>query len=100
VGPLATNDEPHSWDLCEEHAGRITAPKGWELVRYAGGFTAGEPVEDDLTALAEAVREAGRGDVRRRFSPSSGDQFSSPVSPITTRTGRRGHLRVLPDPTD
>ena len=35
VGPLATVDEPHSWDLCEMHASRITAPKGWELVGSA-----------------------------------------------------------------
>ena len=26
VGPLATAREPHSWDLCVGHAGRITAP--------------------------------------------------------------------------
>src|SRR5690606_14547624 len=36
VGPLATVAEPHSWDLCETHASRITAPKGWELVRHEG----------------------------------------------------------------
>ena len=35
VGPLATVSEPHSWDLCVGHAGRITAPRGWELVRHA-----------------------------------------------------------------
>ncbi len=36
VGPLAIASEPHSWDLCVSHAGRITAPRGWELVRHAG----------------------------------------------------------------
>ncbi|MGW0044092.1 DUF3499 domain-containing protein [Rhodococcus sp. NPDC003348] len=93
VGPLATVDEPHSWDLCESHASRITAPKGWELVRYEGGFSSSTPDEDDLTALAEAVREAGRGE---RGDSVSGDR--SAPAPTTTRTGRRGHLRVLPDP--
>ncbi|WP_345342089.1 DUF3499 domain-containing protein [Rhodococcus olei] len=93
VGPLATVDEPHSWDLCESHASRITAPKGWELVRYEGGFSSPTPDEDDLTALAEAVREAGRGE---RVDAHTGDL---PVpSSMTARTGRRGHLRVLPDP--
>ena len=106
VGPLATVDEPHSWDLCEVHASTTTAPKGWELVRYEGGFTTSTPDEDDLTALAEAVREAGRGDrgkelgsVRtqegRHMPDSAADR--RPGSPV--RTGRRGHLRVLPDPT-
>ncbi|HET9565469.1 MAG TPA: DUF3499 domain-containing protein, partial [Mycobacterium sp.] len=56
VGPLATVPEPHSWDLCVSHAGRITAPRGWELVRHAGPLPS-HPDEDDLIALAEAVRE-------------------------------------------
>jgi hypothetical protein len=89
VGPLATVDEPHSWDLCEAHASRITAPKGWELVRYEGGFSSSTPDEDDLTALAEAVREAGRGE-----GPTVDRVTPAPAA----RTGRRGHLRVLPDP--
>lgn len=97
VGPLATNEEPHSWDLCEAHAVRITAPRNWELVRYEGGFAVGEPDEDDLTALAEAVREAGRGE-RAVPVPAEGEDQAQPIS-ITARTGRRGHLRVLPDPT-
>ena len=28
VGPLATHAEPHCYDLCEEHANRLTAPRG------------------------------------------------------------------------
>ena len=86
VGPLATSAEPHSYDLCERHARRLTAPRGWEVVRYEGDYPS-EPSSDDLTALAEAVREAGRADPQRE--------------PATTvaGTGRRGHLRVLPDPS-
>ncbi|MFC9787712.1 DUF3499 domain-containing protein [Rhodococcus sp. NPDC127528] len=94
VGPLATVDEPHSWDLCDSHASRITAPKGWELVRYEGGFSSPTPDEDDLTALAEAVREAGRGE-----RGSSDGRVEEAPSQLNARTGRRGHLRVLPDPT-
>lgn len=83
VGPLATQAEPHSYDLCTQHAHRLTAPRGWEVVRFEGEFAAPQHNSDDLTALAEAVREAGRAD--------------RPVEPITaTGTGRRGHLRVLP----
>lgn len=58
IGPLATAREPHSWDLCVGHAGRITAPRGWELVRHAGPLPS-HPDEDDLVALADAVREGG-----------------------------------------
>ncbi|WP_424922911.1 DUF3499 domain-containing protein [Actinomycetospora succinea] len=119
VGPLATSAEPHSYDLCERHAVRLTAPRGWEVVRYEGEFPA-EPSADDLTALAEAVREAGRadrpldgGDGRARVTAGSGLGQGLPGPPpgvasgmaggvgggvASTPTGRRGHLRVLPDP--
>ena len=83
VGPLATQAEPHSYDLCDRHAHRLTAPRGWEVVRFEGDFAAQQHTNDDLTALAEAVREAGRAD--------------RPVEAVAvTATGRRGHLRVLP----
>jgi hypothetical protein len=117
VGPLATVREPHSWDLCLGHASRITAPRGWELVRHAAPLPT-NPDEDDLVALADAVREGrgGRGDSRGGMvsggSPVHGfsDPGTAPSSagagipagvPRVGSTGRRrGHLRVLPDPTD
>lgn len=83
VGPLATAAEPHSYDLCEGHAQRLTVPKGWEVVRCEAEFGESEPSSDELTALAEAVREAGRSD------PEPADE--PPAQP-----GRRGHLRVVP----
>lgn len=33
IGPLAPTQDVHSWDLCANHADRITAPLGWQLVR-------------------------------------------------------------------
>jgi hypothetical protein len=88
VGPLATYAEPHSYDLCEVHALRLTVPKGWEVVRYEGEFALPAPSPDDLTALAEAVREAGRAD------------HSAEPPDFTVGGGRRGHLRALPDPLE
>ena len=88
VGPLATYAEPHSYDLCEEHAGRLTVPRGWEVVRLDVDAAAAQPSSDDLEALANAVREAAR--------PSS----QPPVDPhAASGTGRRGHLRVLKPPS-
>lgn len=81
VGPLATQAEPHSYDLCPRHAHNLTAPRGWEVVRFDGEFVAPPVVPDDLTALAEAVREG------RRVEPDE----PAPAA----RTGRP-HLRVLP----
>ncbi|MDY6055340.1 DUF3499 family protein [Micrococcus sp.] len=33
IGPLAQRAEPHIYDLCLDHARRITAPLGWEVLR-------------------------------------------------------------------
>jgi hypothetical protein len=86
VGPLATHAEPHCYDLCEAHAGRLTAPRGWEVVRHEPDASALAPrTSDDLEALADAVREAAR--------PSPGSDL-----PPDGGTGRRGHLRALPTP--
>ncbi|WP_420109458.1 DUF3499 domain-containing protein [Mycolicibacter arupensis] len=116
VGPLATAAEPHSWDLCFSHAGRITAPRGWELVRHPGPWVS--PEEDDLIALAEAVRESESGrvapangwypqtnpvDSPNRGAPAAapGGGLLAPAGPPGKTNGRRrGHLRVLPDPSD
>lgn len=82
LGPLATYAEPHAYDLCEGHAERLSAPRGWEVIRLARHEGVPAPSGDDLLALADAVREAAR-----------------PL-PVTTAApadaaGRRGHLRVL-----
>ncbi|ORV93811.1 hypothetical protein AWC11_00205 [Mycobacterium interjectum] len=120
VGPLATAREPHSWDLCVSHAGRITAPRGWDLVRHAGPLLSEptHPDEDDLVALADAVREGRPGDAGLSHAAAgpplngfsdphihAGAQATAPSSgllaPPERRSGRRrGHLRVLPDPAD
>ncbi|MFM9876606.1 MAG: DUF3499 family protein [Rhodoglobus sp.] len=34
LGPLAQSAEPHSYDLCERHADRLSAPQGWQVVRH------------------------------------------------------------------
>lgn len=84
LGPLAQLAEPHSYDLCSEHAGRLTAPRGWEIMRLTPEFVPSGPTSDDLLALADAVREAGR-------------PAPAPVrhEPEPTEVSRRGHLRML-----
>lgn len=85
VGPLAAYTEPHCYDLCEGHAGRLTAPLGWDVVRLPvhEEVPPQPPPPDDLEALADAVREAGPG--------------GSATEPVGqgVEVGRRGHLRVL-----
>ena len=93
LGPLATSAEPHTYDLCSAHAERLTAPRGWEVVRLQPEAYEHRHSHDDLLALADAVREAAR-------------PAPEPVAPepAPAQGGRRGHLRVLrdapPDPTD
>ncbi|MGX1738466.1 DUF3499 domain-containing protein [Corynebacterium flavescens] len=115
VGPLADETDPHSWDLCEKHSARITAPQGWEMVRV-DRIELDE--EDDLMALAEAVREGGRVttglvddvaagsgrdpiDYAANFDGADPARSNHPVF-RTRRVSdfkqrRRAHLSVVPD---
>jgi hypothetical protein len=86
LGPLATYAEPHCYDLCETHSQRLTAPRGWEVLRLAPDPTTLGPSSDDLEALANAVREAARPAPAR-------DHDATPEGMV--EVGRRGHLRVL-----
>ena len=86
VGPLATYAEPHTYDLCDTHAARLTAPRGWDVMRQAVDPDVLTRSSDDLLALADAVREAARPAPQAEQAPTA------------TGTGRRGHLRALPTP--
>ncbi|MHA3700989.1 DUF3499 domain-containing protein [Jatrophihabitans sp. YIM 134969] len=122
VGPLATVAEPHSYDLCEEHALRLTVPRGWEVLRHQGDFPVPAPQPDDLEALADAVREAARVDLvvpAEVVVPAEAGRGGRPVRPggpvrsygsprpagppLPAPAGsrsRRGHLRIVPTPVE
>ncbi|MFJ5552486.1 DUF3499 domain-containing protein [Streptomyces sp. NPDC093225] len=91
LGPLATYAEPHCYDLCAEHSERLTAPRGWDVVRLSDGSKPSRPTGDDLEALANAVREAARP--HDRAAEAGGGKNGGPVGET-----RRGHLRVLRSP--
>jgi len=96
LGPLATYAEPHTYDLCVVHAKGLTAPRGWDVIRLLTEYVDPGPTPDDLLALADAVREAGRP----RQLPSAvaaGGGRSQAETASTVETGRRGHLRILRD---
>lgn len=98
LGPLATYAEPHAYDLCEAHSERLSAPRGWEVMRLAPDPDALGPSSDDLLALADAVREAARPVPvpAPGAGPVPGDQSLGPAREL----GRRGHLRVLRSPDE
>lgn len=92
LGPLATAAEPHCYDLCAQHADRLTAPRGWDIIRLDFDPDQFIPSTDDLEALADAVREAALG----KPAPVSAivpDLMEVPAGSV--EIGRRGHLRVL-----
>jgi hypothetical protein len=34
LGPLSRRAEPHSYDLCAVHSERLSAPRGWQVMRH------------------------------------------------------------------
>ncbi len=95
VGPLATTREPHSYDLCDAHARRLTVPHGWELVRHQGDYTAPMPTDDDLVALANAVREAATTERPEPEPPQPEPAPRQGIRPGGPAVGARRHLRVV-----
>lgn len=84
VGALSHHAEPHSYDLCAQHAEGFTAPRGWDIVHLHQEYDDLPPSPDDLDALARAVREAGRP-----------KEMKEAVTKTATEPPRRGHLRVV-----
>jgi len=90
LGPLSARPDPVAYDLCEEHAQRLSAPRGWEIIRLPGaGEAPPEPDTDDLMALADAVRAAGMTD-------EQGDDLTVGRADVR-EVAHKGHLRMLTD---
>ena len=82
LGPLSTYSEPHSFDFCNSHSERLTVPVGWNVIKEEVINNNTGPTEEDLMAIANAVREVANYDVSGKT--------------MQPELGRRGHLRVLP----
>lgn len=79
LGPLATASEPNAYDLCDEHAHTLTAPRGWQIVRLATNFEPAPPSGDDLLALVDAVRRAADTPPRTDTAPSTQSRTERPA---------------------
>ena len=88
VGPLATFSEPHAYDLCVMHGERLKVPHGWSVIKQELSGEEHGPSDDDLMAIADAVREVAMIE-KVDETPSVNE---TPQSQI----GRRGHLRAVP----
>jgi len=96
IGPMSMYAEPHTYDLCSQHADSVNPPRGWEVMRldYAPAAETSTG-RDDLLALADAVQREvpepaapapSMRENRERIAPPEGE---APIS--------RGHLRMLKD---
>ena len=97
LGPLADVAVPGAFDLCAEHASRTSVPMGWEVIRLPLDRRRTEPeADDELVALANAVREIGLRD--EEDVPTTPVDRTPAPKPKPRSTGRRkgGHLRLLP----
>ena len=91
LGPLATFAEPHAYDLCEFHARKLTVPNGWSVIKEEISQSGSGPTEDDLMAIADAVREAAA------TIPQSSQDVSEQEQSAQHMGVRRGHLRAVPN---
>ena len=90
VGPLATYSEPHAYDLCAVHGARLKVPHGWNVIKQElDGQTQG-PTDDDLMAIADAVREVATMQINVE------DAVPNNSVNQENQLGRRGHLRAVP----
>ena len=97
LGPLADVAVPGAFDLCAEHASPPCVRMGWEVIRLPMERRRNEPeADDELVALANAVREIGLRD-EEDIPTAPVDRVPAP-KPKPRSTGRRkgGHLRLLP----
>jgi len=88
VGPLATFSEPHAYDLCLVHGTRLKVPHGWNVIKQEITGAEAGPTDDDLMAIANAVREVA---IKQPTTPTG--IVTTPTGP---QIGRRGHLRSIP----
>jgi len=88
VGPLAAFSEPHAYDLCLLHGERLKVPHGWSVIQQELTGEEHGPSQDDLMAIADAVREV--------VLPQNNAESISNVDPTQPQIGRRGHLRAVP----
>jgi len=88
VGPLATFNEPHAYDLCAVHGERLKVPHGWSVIKQELSGEEHGPSDDDLMAIADAVREVAM--------PIVNSDENTKRESSQAQIGRRGHLRAVP----
>ena len=89
VCPLATFSEPHAYDLCSLHGSRLKVPHGWSVIKQELDVENQGPTDDDLMAIADAVREVAAREIVEEIQQVETTSSQQQI-------GRRGHLRAVP----
>ncbi|WP_261795473.1 DUF3499 domain-containing protein [Flaviflexus massiliensis] len=93
VGPLSPVAQKGALDLCEEHAQSVTVPRGWSMVRLVTEYEPAPPSDNDLMALADAIKEASK---RRAPEPKPAKREVRRQSDVPGQVGPS--LRIVPNP--
>ncbi|WP_338401718.1 DUF3499 domain-containing protein [Flaviflexus huanghaiensis] len=93
VGPLSPVAQKGALDLCENHAQSVTVPRGWTMVRLVTEYEPAPPSDNDLMALANAIKEASR---RRAPEPKPAERQVRRRSDVPGPTTPA--LRAVPNP--
>lgn len=94
LGPLALTVVPGTYDLCMRHAESTSVPIGWDVIRLPPeAQPALTDADDDLMALADAVRQIGLRD--DDLPPPVGAADTPPVP--APEPGAAPRLRVVRD---
>ncbi len=94
IGPLSPVPQPGALDLCKEHANSVTAPVGWQMVRLQTEFEDAPPSDNDLMALADAIREASQRDVPPPKRAQR--EIRRPAADVNRRPHARPRFTVIP----
>lgn len=101
LGPLALNVVPGTYDLCMRHAESTSVPVGWEVIRLPAHLQPRQTeADDDLMALADAVRQIGlRDDELPPVQHPAAAPLPTPAQspPTAPEPSAPPHLRVVRD---
>lgn len=97
LGPLGLSAVPGSYDLCPTHSASTSAPRGWQIIRLPElSDELPEPDEDDLLALANAIREVGMS-CDEPTAEAVGQNCEIGAAANIVVLAQRRHLRVIAD---
>jgi len=68
----------------------MSAPVGWTVIKHEPEAAPAGPSNDDLMAIADAVREVAAMQIQVN------DQITTSATNQENQIGRRGHLRAVP----